>query len=279
MESALIRLKENVHDLTKMEKIAAEYILNNLDEMTTISIHDLADKANVSTSAIVRMTRAIGYDGYKDFRKSLIASLALENQNKELGDHEIHKDDSIEEIVHKITLMNIQSLLDTESVMSISQLKKAVSLMKQANNVLLYGIGASFIAAKDLYLKLIRVNKPCIINEDLHLQLLSARNSSPNDVAIVFSYSGQTLECINCMKELKANKTPIIAITRCVDTPISKLADLKLYTTSNESLFRTAAMSSRISSLDIIDILYTCYANSTYNHTLKQLKKTHIVKN
>ena len=237
MESALIRLKENVHDLTKMEKIAAEYILNNLDEMTTISIHDLADKANVSTSAIIRMTRAIGYDGYKDFRKSLIASLALENQNKELGDHEIHKDDSIEEIVHKITLMNIQSLLDTESVMSISQLKKAVPLMKQANNVLLYGIGASFIAAKDLYLKLIRVNKPCIINEDLHLQLLSARNSSPNDVAIVFSYSGQTLECINCMKELKANKTPIIAITRCVDTPISKLVDLKLYTTSNESLF------------------------------------------
>ena len=43
MESALIRLKENVHDLTKMEKIAAEYILNNLAEMTTISIHALLE--------------------------------------------------------------------------------------------------------------------------------------------------------------------------------------------------------------------------------------------
>ena len=278
MESALIRLRENINDFSKTEKIAAEYILNHLDDMGDISIQELAENADVSTSSILRMARSIGYKGYAEFRKSLITSIALAESNKKISDEDINEEDSIDNIIHKITSKNVQSLLDTETVMSSSSLKKSVDLIRKSNQILLYGLGASYIAAKDLYLKFVRISKPCIINEDWHLQLISARNATPKDVAIVFSYSGQTTEIIECLKYLKENKTPIIAITRCVDTPISKLADIKLYTTSNESLFRTAAMSSRISSLNVVDILYTCYANATYDSTLKQLKKTHIDK-
>ncbi|MGN1389282.1 MAG: MurR/RpiR family transcriptional regulator, partial [Bulleidia sp.] len=87
-----------------------------------------------------------------------------------------------------------------------------------------------------------------------------------------------TSEMITCAEAMKENKTPILAITRPVKSPISDLADLKLYTTSSESLFRTAAMASRISSMNIIDILYTAFANLNYDHSLRQLRKTHIEK-
>ena len=80
------------------------------------------------------------------------------------------------------------------------------------------------------------------------------------------------------MKALKANKTPIIAITRCVNSPVSELANQKLYTTANESIFRSGAMSSRISQLNIIDILYTALANEQYEESLDQLSRTHIYK-
>ena len=80
------------------------------------------------------------------------------------------------------------------------------------------------------------------------------------------------------MNALKENLTPIIAITRCVDTPVSKLADYKLYTTENESLLRTAAMSSRISQLNIIDILYTALGTMNYDETIKVLHRTYIKK-
>ena len=97
-------------------------------------------------------------------------------------------------------------------------------------------------------------------------------------LAIVCSYSGNTTEVITCMNALKENLTPIIAITRCVDTPVSKLADHKLYTTENESLLRTAAMSSRISQLNIIDILYTALGTMNYDETIKVLHRTYIEK-
>ena len=223
-------------------------MLSHLDDVQHISIQELAKRAYVSTSSVIRMTRILGYSGYKDFKEDLIVSIALENENKVLSNYDITKDDTIAEIVHKITMTNIQSLYDTQAVTSVSSIKKSIDLMKNSNNILLFGLGSSYIVAKDLCIKLLRINKPCTLNEDWHLQLLSARNSKPNDLAIVISYSGQTQEIIECVKELKNNKTPIIAITRCVETQISLLSDVKLYTTSNESLFRSAAMSSRISS-------------------------------
>jgi DNA-binding MurR/RpiR family transcriptional regulator len=83
---------------------------------------------------------------------------------------------------------------------------------------------------------------------------------------------------VECMKIMKENKTPIIAITRCVNSPVSELADQILYTTANENVFRSGAMASRTSQLNIIDILYTALANDQYEASLDQLSRTHIHK-
>ena len=77
---------------------------------------------------------------------------------------------------------------------------------------------------------------------------------------------------------MKENGTPIIAITRCVATSVSALADYKLFTTANESVFRSGAMASRISQLNIIDILFTAFVNQAYDDYLPRLAKTHIRK-
>jgi DNA-binding MurR/RpiR family transcriptional regulator len=193
-----------------------------------------------------------------------------------LSQEEIRKGDSMEEIIRKITWQNIQSLQETQRLMDPQVLRKCAEQMQKAQRILLFGLGASLVTARDAYLKLLRINKTCVISEDWHLQLVYARCSTPKDLAIIISYSGYTSEMITCAKALKDNKTPILAITRPVKSPLSDLADLKLYTTSSESLFRSAAIASRISSLDIIDILYTAYANMDYDYSLRQLRKTHI---
>ena len=139
-------------------------------------------------------------------------------------------------------------------------------------------MGASLCAARDAYLKFLRLNKPCMVNDDWHSQFLQARNATRDDLGIVISYSGETVEMVECMKAMRENHTPIIAITRCVSSPVADLADYKLYTTANESTFRSGAMSSRISQLNLIDILYTAFANSEYEYCLEQLSRTHIRK-
>lgn len=278
MKSALIRLRESRDSFSPTEQPIADYLLEHTDEAVELSIHALAERTFASPSTIIRMCRRVGFDGYKDFRRAMTYELAARKQSMEEEQKEITHSDSLEDIIEKITYKNIVSLEETKNLLDADTLRKCVDLVQNCRTVLLFGIGASLCAARDAYLKFLRLNKPCVINDDWHSQFLQARNSSPEDLGLVVSYSGQTVEVIECMKAMRENHTPIIAITRCVPSPVAELADYKLYTTSNESVFRSGAMSSRISQLNIIDILYTAFANSEYEYSLEQLSRTHIRK-
>ena len=276
MKSALVRLREARDSISATEGSIADYLLGHPEEAMELSIHDLAERTFSSPSTIIRMCHRIGFEGYKEFRRAVTYEMAIRKKSEEDEQKEITRSDSIDDIIEKITYKNIMSLEDTKNLLDAETLQKCVDLVRGCQTVLLFGMGASLCAARDAYLKFLRLNKPCVINDDWHSQFLQARNSTGRDLGIVVSYSGETVEVIECMKAMRENGTPIIAITRCVASPVAELADYKLYTTANESTFRSGAMSSRISQLNIIDILYTAFANSEYEYCLEQLSRTHI---
>ncbi len=278
MTSALLKLRESSKGFTPTEKEIAKQILDEPELVENLSIHDLAKKTFASPSTIVRMCHHTGYAGYKEFRKAVISELVLREQNKKNEQREIGHANSLEDIVETITYKNIMSLEDTKNLVDVDAMRQCISMIQNARIVYMFGMGASLCAAKDAYLKFLRLNKLCIVNEDWHSQLIQARNATKDDLGIVFSYSGHTVEMVECMKALKQNHTPIIAITRCIASPVSELADQKLYTAANESLFRSGAMSSRISQLNIVDILYTALTSDHYDSSLSQLSRTHIHK-
>lgn len=278
MSNALLRLREMSKSFSSTEREVAESILKDPSMVVNLSIHQLARTTFSSASTIVRLCNHTGYSGYREFRRAVTYELAQRDQNRKIEQKEIGQTDSITDIIDKITYQNILSLEETRELLDVHVLKDVVDRLRKARVIYLFGMGASFCAAKDAYLKFLRLNKLCVVNEDWHSQLLQARNATADDLAMVISYSGATEEIIACMKELKKNKTPTIAITRCVPSPVAEMADYRLYTAANESLFRSGAMSSRISQLNIVDILYTALANETYADSMDQLARTHIHK-
>lgn len=278
MKGVIVRIKEFSTSASEVEASVLSFILQQPEEVAQMSIHQLADKTFVSASSIVRLVRKLDFDGYKDFRHALIYELALRKQNSTVEKKEITKFDSIEEIAEKTTYKNIISLEDTKSLLDYNTLDKCVELLCRSKSICLFGIGSSLLVAKDAHLKFLRLNKPCFINDDWHAQLLQARNMCSEDVGMIFSYSGQTVEMIECAKAMHEVGASIISITRYESSPIAALSDYKIYVASNESIFRSGAMSSRISQLNIIDILFTAFANREYDYCVQQLSKTHIQK-
>ncbi|MDY4221028.1 MAG: MurR/RpiR family transcriptional regulator [Candidatus Faecousia sp.] len=278
MSSALLRLRECSQRFSSTERGVAERILAEPQLVVDLSIHELAQKTFSSPSTIVRMCSHTGYSGYKEFRRAVTFELARREQTRQSEQKDLQRSDSLEQIIDKITYANILSLEETRDLMDVSILRAGAEVLRQARVIYLFGLGASLCAAKDAYLKFLRLNKLCVINEDWHSQLVQSCNATDQDAALVFSYSGVTTEVIECMRNLKKNGTPIIAITRCVSSPVSDLADYRLYTAANESLFRSGAMSSRMSQLNVVDILFTILANSDYERSLSQLSRTHIEK-
>ena len=279
MSSALLRLRECSQRFSSTERGVAERILAEPQLVVDLSIHELAQKTFSSPSTIVRMCSHTGFSGYKEFRRAVTFELARREQTRQSEQKDLQRSDSLEQIIDKITYANILSLEETRDLMDVSILRAGAEVLRQARVIYLFGLGASLCAAKDAYLKFLRLNKLCVINEDWHSQLVQSCNATDQDAALVFSYSGVTTEVIECMRNLKKNGTPIIAITRCVSSPVSDLADYRLYTAANESLFRSGAMSSRMSQLNVVDILFTTLANADYERSLSQLSRTHIEKN
>ena len=278
MSSALLRLREQSQSVSNAERQVAERIMADPSLVVDMSVHELARHTFSSASTIVRLCNHAGYSGYRDFRKALTQELAQREESKRTEQKELLRSDSMEDIINKVTWLNINSLEETRLLLDVDVLNVCVEMIRKARVIYLFGMGASLCAAKDAYLKFLRLNKLCVINEDYHSQILQARNATAEDLALVISYSGATVEIVECMRTLRENKTPIIAITRCVQSPVSELADQRLYTAATESLFRSGAMSSRMSQLNVVDILYTALANGEYEQSMEQLSRTHIRK-
>lgn len=278
MQNVLLRLREVHASLSSTEQQIAGFILDNPEATADLTVRELADRTFSSPSSVLRVCRAVGFLGYKDMRHALIQELAALGDRGSHPEEEVTPEDSVQDIIDKVTHKNVQSLLDTQRLLDPEVVEDCVRLLSGARMIMLFGIGASLLAAKDAYLKFLRLDKPCVVNEDSHSQLLQARNATAQDVGIVFSYSGQTMEMIQCIKEMKAGGAPVIAVTRYYPSEVAQLADHVLYVAANESLFRNGAMSSRLSQLNVMDILYTAYASRNHEDTMRRLAKTHIYK-
>lgn len=278
MKSALLRLRESRDSVSATERSVADYLLEKPEGAMDLSIHQLAEKTFSSPSTIIRMCHRIGFAGYKEFRRAVTYELALRKKSAEEERKEVGRDDSIENIIEKTTYKNILCLEDTKNLLDAETIQKCVDLIAKSHRVLLFGVGASLCVARDAYLKFLRLDKACIVNDDWHSQLLQACNSKSTDLGIVFSYSGETVEMVKCMQEMKHNGTPIIAITRYAPSAVAELATYNLYIAANESTFRSGAMSSRISQLNVVDVLYVSFANAEFDFCIQQLDRTHIDK-
>lgn len=264
MESALLRLRESQNAMSITERAVSDYVLNHPGEAVELSIHQLAEKTFASSSTVIRMCQRMGFAGYKEFRQAVACEVAVcrVSQGRKRG--EITRSDSLDDIVDKVTYQNIMSLENTKNLVDTRVLQNCVELLNGARTVLLFGLGSSMYAARDLNRKLLRLNKPCVTNDDWPTQLLQARNATEQDLAIVMSGSGEAEEFVRCMNALRENHTPIVAITGRESSPVNELADYRLYTSDDGAGIQEGTMSARMSQLNVVDILFTAYANSQH---------------
>ncbi len=191
----------------------------------------------------------------------------------------ITTEDGTEDIIRKVTQKNVASLEATEQLLNKDSVDACVKLLEHSRVIDLFGIGASLLVARDFQLKLLRVDKPCNLSGDWHTQLLYAKNMRPSDLAVAISYSGLTKEVVTCAKIAKENGATVIAITRnSPGTDLVRYADRTLSVAATELITRSGAMSSRISQLNVVDVLYASYVSAHYKQCMNIFEKNRISK-
>ena len=265
--SLMIKIREN-KDFTENERFVSEYIFKNFRNIRNISAIDISKNTYTSISSVTRMCKKLGFNGFQDFKLKAIEEIAqIGNKEIIVNNSDIDENCDTTNIIDKINKLSIISLKETKMLQDAEIIDKVVDLINSKTVIDLYGMGASHIVCLDAQYKFMRVGK-----------IVNALNSNENHLAIIISYSGMTKEMLEIVKILKEKNIITISITKYVSNSIAKLCDYNLYVTSKESFKRSAAIYSRISILNLIDVIYLAYSNKNYKEVVKRINETKIEK-
>ena len=266
-------IKQNYDSFTEREKLIANYLLDSKKSIISMSAKDIATLTNTSAPTVVRFSKKIGFNSLNEMKLQL--SINLENEESKSEFEYLDGNLSTKNIILGIK-NSIDSIMNqTMGLLKEEELEKAIEKLIKAKDVYICSIGSSGLVGQDLYYKLSRINKRCIAHLDTHLQITSSALVEKEDVVIAISYSGETKEVLMCVENAKKRGATVIAITKAsVNNTLENISDIVLHVPYVERSLREGAMSSRISQLAIIDMLFIGMAKNNLKEVEEKLRTT-----
>ncbi|MBE1531379.1 MurR/RpiR family transcriptional regulator [Actinomadura algeriensis] len=275
--STVVRVRSLLPSLPPAERRVAQRVIDDPEGVANSTITELAQNCGTSETTVIRFCRAIGFHGYPELRLTLAteAGRAQTAAGGRVIGSDISPDDSLEQIVEKVTFADARAVEETASQLDIKMLEQVVDAVVAAERVDVYGVGASAFVAADFQQKLHRIGRVCSAWADAHIMLTSAAVLGSGDVAIGISHTGATVETIDALEVAKSNGVTTVALTNFPRSPIAEVADLILTTAARETTFRSGATASRLAQLTVVDCLFVGVAQRTYGPTRKALEATY----
>jgi len=276
--AVLAEVRAHLPELRPSEHRIAEALIADPESFATLSIAEIADLAGTSTTTVVRFTRRIGYERFKDFRHDLTEQNLRERlAHAEAGvpASDISPTDSMEDIVAKIAANESLSVADTAAALDVASLEQAVQAMTRADRIDLYGVGASAIVALDLQRKLTRIGRIALEWPEAHAAWTAATVLNPQSAALAISHSGATTDTIEFLRLAKDAGATTIAITNHQQSDLAESADIVLRTTARETALRSGALGSRIAQLMVADCLFIGVAQANYETSVAALRRSY----
>lgn len=271
--SYVFKIKSLYNTLRASEKKVADYVLKNSNDVSSMSLSQLSQAADVSDPTVMRFVKTIGFNGFSDFKLAIVKDSVRESteDNRLLVDLHICQNDRLEDIPSKMMGITIKALEDTLKLLDLDSYKKAVQLITTAKTIDIYGVGNSGSIANDMMNKLLRLGLNCRAFSDNHLQQISACHLTKDDVAIGISHSGSTKDTVDALRIAKMSGAATVALTNFKASYITQHADISFCTGDVETTFYSETMVSRISQLALVDAIYMGILLSDYDNLTKRL--------
>ncbi|MDA9371685.1 SIS domain-containing protein [Porticoccaceae bacterium] len=249
------RLTQTISDslttLRKSERKVAEFVLKDPLTVIRMRIVDLAQHSDVSEPTVVRFCRAVGCNGFQDFKLALAQQLA---SSPSYGQIAVTDQDSTREYTHKVFDTTVDTLLKVRDSLDLETLDAAIAAIYDAQRVEFYGFGASAAVAFDAQHKFFRLQITSAAYADPHLQNMSATSLHPGDVVIAISQSGRSQALLDSMELVKQAGGIVIGLSP-TDSPVARAASISIHVDAKEDNQIYIPLSSRIAHLAVIDVL------------------------
>ena len=268
--SCLTQIKTLYPEMTDSEKSIADFILSHPEEIYSLKIGNLARETGVSLPTVFRFTRTLGYEGFKDFKVNLVKDMAV-GLNISIEDMD---GGSLENLTQNIFEIVEKNLKETRSLIDYDSLARAIKGIVNAKRLIFFAVSSSLSVAFDSYSKFLRAGFDCIYDSDTYTQRIRSTQCRKGDVVIGISFSGESIEVIECLKNARENGAMAICITTFMKSTITKFADIKLFTAPVQSYYQKIDLPSKMSLTAILDVLYLNAVLHDRKKALKYISKS-----
>ncbi|WP_126557681.1 MurR/RpiR family transcriptional regulator [Dictyobacter kobayashii] len=270
--SLLNQLRQNLSLMSPAERQIGAYVLEHPRQVLRLPTDQLAREIGVSQGTLSNFSQALGYSGFKAFRLDLAAEV---NSPLHLNYAAIARGDTLQDIANKAISANIDALLTTLRSLDTENIEKAIEAIQQARRVDLYALGISASVALDAYNRFLNLGLAVNWLPDISNQISSAALLTSRDVALAFSYAGETRATIKAFSLAHQQGATTIAITGNPHSSLARYADIKLVATPRESTVfqRNLRISARTSMLGLVDIMYLSLFNSLDDAALEKMEQ------
>lgn len=260
--------------LTKSDKRIADYIRSNPEDFTRLSITDISGNIETSVAAVTRFTKKMGYEKLQDLKLAITRDLEASASQKYVKQYEnIEETDDVMTVAQKVLQKNIESIRDIKNMLNQEELEEVLRIMRNAQRLIFVGLGGSASVAQDACHKFMRLGLMVELVTDVHIQGIVSSVGNEKDAIIVVSHEGANADLNMALKIAKNNHMKIIAITQFTQSPLSKIADVCLYTLSREFSYKPEPLISRIAAYSLIDVLYVSFCTQSQEKLEEKLLK------
>ncbi|UVK44174.1 MurR/RpiR family transcriptional regulator [Mesorhizobium sp. AR07] len=255
--SVLNRINAKLDGMAPGDREIGQYIVDNPDQMLRLSTAALAAEIGRSQSSVVKFSQKLGYASYQELKLAVSEAKAQEWQVPAGVIHgSIEVGDSYQVILKKLIGSKLLSVQQTVAANSERIISRALELLDGARRIHLVGVGASSLVARDFSYKLMKLGRNVLHDSDSHIQMANVSTLGPGDVLFALSYSGASIETLRIAELARKRGTTVIAVTGLHDNPLSRVADIRLYTIADEERARSSSITARDAQLALTDLLF-----------------------
>ncbi len=226
-------IRQRYDNLSKRLKQVAQYVLDNNNSIVFDTVATIAERANVPPSTLIRFANAFGFAGFNEMKQIFRENLMEETSNyterlqlsRRLDEHE--QQETSGDILSIFAQANSQALQKLAAQTSEVQLKQAVDILNNANNIFIIGLKRSFSIACYLDYALHHLDcRSFVINGLGGMFDEQLSQVKKGDAVVAISFSPYAQETLNIMNITAQKGIKQIAITDSQISPLLAFSDV-----------------------------------------------------
>ena len=236
----------------KREQLVADFVLANLEEISFLNQHEIAEATSVSVATVNRFCTTIGCDGFRDFQIRLAQSVAVSLQY--LGGPNGDQSES-GQLVTQVFSTLVDTLTLARAQLDGQLIEQATDVLANANRIAFLGVGGgSANVAREGANRFFRLGIPSEAHSDGYLQRMLSSTLSEGDVLVAISSSGQPAELLDSVTIAKQYGATTISLTK-TGSALAQLADISIQIDipEDQDIYKPSA--SRLVYIAIVDVL------------------------